>query len=108
MTQLLRRYGLILAEAARLREKYQAARPEQFNLFSVLRRPGDEVLSHALQSAKVHLLRTLWGDFESVLNQSTGEGKLDAGLSDTSEGQIKKYLRHERGSLWQGLILQVR
>lgn len=47
MTRPLASHELLLAEAARLHEKYQAARPEQFNVFSVLRRPGDEVHLHS-------------------------------------------------------------
>ena len=37
----------LLAEAARLHEKHKAVRPEPFNVFSVLRRPGDEVHLHS-------------------------------------------------------------
>lgn len=47
MTQSTVDHERLLAEAARLHERYQAARPEQFNVFSVLRRPGDEVHLHS-------------------------------------------------------------
>lgn len=47
MKSTLREYELLLAEAARLHEKYAAARQEQFNVFTVLRSPADEVNLHS-------------------------------------------------------------
>ncbi len=40
-------YRLLLEQAARLYEKYEAGRPQPFNIFSVLRRENDEVNLHS-------------------------------------------------------------
>lgn len=43
----MERYSAILAEVARLHEKYVASNPEPFNIFSVLRSESDEVNLHS-------------------------------------------------------------
>ena len=86
MTQLLPRYELILAEAARLREKYQAARPEQFNLFSVLRRPGDEVHLHSrFLAALLDHRKGPSGRQHNLADFMTSVINLDGGLADDAQ-----------------------